>query len=100
MNWDAFADGKQRDPHIVYEEEYTSSWDNDLRPLAFENFREKARSIEVEKSNLYNITKTIAEKFEIFCKYEYMYDENYHIIGRKVVFYNNFMQDGLGSITL
>lgn len=101
MNWDSYAaDSSERNSSVVYEEGYTSSWNEDLTPAAVTEFREKARAIEVEKSNLYNITKTIAEKFEVFCKYQYLYDSNYHIIGRKVVFYNNFIQDGLGTITL
>jgi hypothetical protein len=29
----------------------------------------------------------------VYCRYEYTYDENYHIIGRTIVFYNNFLYE-------
>jgi hypothetical protein len=93
MNWNSFDNTISRDTTKVYEEPYTSSWENNLTPKAIENYKEKARGVEVEKSNLYNITQSIAEKFEIFCRYQYLYDENYHIVGRLIIFYNNFMQE-------
>ena len=95
MNWNSFKndEGNQRQSYKVYEEPYATSWDNNLVPLHMENYREKARAVESEKSNLYNITQSIAEKFQIFCRYEYLHDENYHIVGRIIVFYNNFIQE-------
>lgn len=93
MNWNSFQDAPNRDSKKLYEETYTTSWNSDLIPGAIENYREKARSVEVDHSNLYNITQTIAEKFGVFCRYEYLYDVNYHIIGKKIVFYNNFMNE-------
>ena len=30
---------------------------------------------EIEKSNRYNITQTLAETFGVYCRYEYEYDE-------------------------
>lgn len=98
MNWSAFIDNESRDEKKVYEEPYPTSWTNTLTPQSYEDKREKARAVEIEKSNLYNITQTIAEKFQVFCRYEYLYDENYHIIGRIVVFYNNFMHDDPSTI--
>ena len=98
MNWSAFIDNESRDEKKVYEEPYPTSWTNTLTPQSYEDKREKARAVEIEKSNLYNITQTIAEKFQVFCRYEYLYDENYHIIGRIVVFYNNFIHDDPSSI--
>ena len=98
MNWSAFIDNESRDEKKVYEEPYPTSWTNTLTPQSYEDKREKARAVEIEKSNLYNITQTIAEKFQVFCRYEYLYDENYHIIGRIVVFYNNFIYDDPSSI--
>ena len=77
----------------VYEDEYISSWeeeDGKLVPSNLVKFQEKARMIEVEKSNRYNATQELAEAFEVFCRYEYEYDSNYHIIGRKCIFYNMF----------
>lgn len=94
MNWKSFEGITERASDKVYEESYTTSWnDETLIPSTVENAREKARAVEAEHSNLYNITQDIAEKFGIFCRYEYLYDKNYHIIGKKIVFYNNFMND-------
>lgn len=111
MDWSGF-DGEtenanrteeMRQPDKIYEEEYISSWsdtESGLTPLELELFKEKARIISIEKSNLYNITQTIAETFGVFCKYIYDYDENYHIIGRTCVFYNNFLNEKEGIIDI
>lgn len=93
MNWSSFANGYKRNPHRIYEEAYATSWDENLNPKTVENYREKARPVVVSKSNIYNITQTIAKAFEVYCRYEYDYDENYHIVGRTVVFYNNFLYE-------
>lgn len=74
----------------VYEDPYVSSWNQDLTPTTMEPAREKERLIDAKESNLYNLTQTIAENFEIFCRYEYSYDERYQIIGRKIIFYNTY----------
>lgn len=89
----------------IYEEPYVSSWtvnenNNQLTPGTVEPMREKLRLLDIEESNIYNITQTIAETFGVFCKYVYHYDENYHIIGREIVFYNNFVQESTGTIDL
>ena len=94
MNWYSFKEGTGRDPHKVYEEPYATNWNEVLQPLNVEEYKEKARPISVENSNIYNITQTIAETFQIYCRYEYGHDENYHINSRTIVFYNNFMQEG------
>ena len=100
MNWKSFADGiSARSSNKVYEEPYTSSWTTDLAPSANENYREMARTIECENSNLYNITQSIAEKFQIFCRYEYIHDANYHIAGKIIIFYNNFLQEEDGTLS-
>ena len=100
MNWKSFADGiSARSSNKVYEEPYTSSWTTDLAPSATENYREMARAIECENSNLYNITQSIAEKFQIFCRYEYIHDANYHIVGKIIIFYNNFLQEEDGTLS-
>lgn len=88
----------------IYEESFVSSWkveNGELVADKVENAREKARPISAEQSNIYNITQQLAETFQVFCRYEYGYDENYHIISRTVVFYNSFLmeQDGISSIT-
>lgn len=98
------AQGRRRRDRM-YEEGYVVSWKYDalsnlLVPYEIENFQEKARTPDIEKSNRYNITQSLAELFGIFCKYKYSYDENYHIIGRECIFYNNFFGEDLGHIDI
>lgn len=113
MDWSSF-DGvldeseraknvKLRQSNKIYEEEYIASWKDDngkLTPMELVDFKEKARLIKVEKSNRYNITQTLAETFGVYCKYEYGYDENYHIISKTCVFYNNFLKEKDGKIDI
>ena len=105
MDYTSSSDDHQRATNIVYEDPVPSEWTVDqntgkLRPQSFIPTQEKERSIEVKESNIYNITQTIAEKFEIYCRYDYGYDDNYHIISRKVVFYNNYLhEDDIFSLT-
>lgn len=107
MDWSAFStlytsELKQSD--VLYEDEYISSWQLDengkMAPRDIQATREKCRIIDVSASNIYNITQTIAEQFGVFCRYEYIHDENYQIIGRKVIYYNNYLQDMHGHIDL
>lgn len=77
----------------VYEEDYVSSWDENLIPKEIKPFEEKYRLPEIEKSNIYNITQTLAESFGVYCKYRYRYDKNYHIIRRECVFYNQYFEE-------
>ena len=100
MDWSSFRKGIERDTDKIYEEAYTTVWSSDLKPLAKEEYKEKWRPITVENSNIYNITQDLAEKFGVFCRYEYLHDENYHIIGRKIIFYNNFIQEGESAFSL
>lgn len=115
MNWVGFdgiiedlsneereAQGLRRTDKI-YEEEYVASWedrDEKLVPHEMIAFREKARPIEVSKSNRYNITQTLAETFGVYCKYIYSYDSNYHITGKECVFYNNYLNEKDGNIDI
>ena len=103
MDWSSYSG--ERSPNKVYENDFISSWNiknnsDILSPAAVEKTREKERLIDVKESNIYNITQTIAEIFGVFCRYEYEYDEYYHIIGRKIIFYNNFIQEASGVIDL
>ena len=94
MDWSDYDGNRANDK--VYEDAYVSSWhlgDNELVATALEKSREKARIVSVSNSNVYNATQTIAETFGIYCRYEYSYDENYHITGRKCVFYNKALND-------
>ena len=88
----------------IYEEPFVSSWvvgeNGLLSPKITETFREKYRVFEEKESNIYNLTQTIAETFGVHCRYEYSYDQNYHIIGREVIFYNNFIQESTGVIDI
>lgn len=92
MNWDLQRDGN-RSSGIIYEEPYPTSWSVDLSPEGYSSLREKCRPVNTSESNIYNITQTIAEAFQVYCKYEYKHDSNHHIIGRTVVFYNNFFRN-------
>ena len=109
MDWSSYADGndiEKRAEDKIYEEPYVSSWqssdDNStvLVPKAVETYKEKERLLDVEESNIYNLTQTLAETFGVFCRYEYLYDDNYHITGRRIIFYNNYMQEKLGYLSL
>ena len=102
---DIITSVQKRDPHKIYEDEFVDSWKNDaagnLIPAHVTAAREKARvGVEISESNIYNITQTLAELFGVFCKYVYEYDGSFHIINRKVVYYNNFLheQDGIADI--
>ena len=82
----------------IYEDDYIASWDvnadaQTVTPSSYEKFKEKWRPVDAEKSNIYNLTQTIAETFGVYCKYKYYYDDNYHIIRKEVIFYNNFMKE-------
>lgn len=105
MDWSSFSYEFSRDSDKVYEEEYTSSWNvsddkTELLPRSNVRLREKYRMVEIEESNIYNITQKIAEVFGVFCRYEYLYDDKYQIIGRKVVYYNNYLMDKQGHVDL
>lgn len=95
--WEARASNK------IYEDAFAADWkiENDvLIPASMVAQKEKERLIDVEESNIYNITQTIAETFGVHCRYEYIHNEDYHIIGRKVIYYNNFIQEKLGELDI
>ena len=103
MDWSAHSYAAERQIDQVYEDEYVSAWQLDgdkLAAKAVEGMRIRWASIDVKESNIYNITQQIAENFNVFCRYEYTYDENYNIIDRTVVYYNNYIQDKQGHIDL
>lgn len=89
----------------IYEDAYVSSWQLDaqtdtLIAQSTTSFQEKYRIIEISESNFYNITQTLAETFGVYCRYEYNYDADYHIIGKKVIFFNNFVQEQNGPFDI
>ena len=90
---------------MIYEDEYIASWSYDksqkvLIPSRLEPFKEKLRLVDLEKSNIYNLTQDVAQAFGVYCKYKYDYDINYHIIGRRCIFYNNFLTENEGKIDI
>ena len=94
--WRSNSEVKYRLHDKIYEDEYVTSWEvenSTLVPVKYENFKEKCRIINEEESNVYNLTQALAEQFGVYCKYQYHYDDNYHIIGKEVIFYNSFVNE-------
>ena len=97
MDWSLY--NSTWDKTKIYKEPYVSSWKiKDSMLIPEENVMdgdklENLQAVEAKESNRYNLLQKIAETFQVFCKYKYEYDDNYHIIGRKVIFYNNFLSD-------
>lgn len=80
----------------VYELDFISAWDienTELISSEIHPLQEKERIVSCEKSNIYNITQDIAKTFEVYCRYEYQYDDEYHIIGKTCIFYNNYIRE-------
>lgn len=101
-----------RDEETVYEDAYVANWtvakkttengaeETMLVPVKVTSFEEKARYVNCQNSNKYNITQSIAEAFGVFCSYEYEVDQQGYFkgtywddigrvwTGKKVVFYN------------
>ena len=90
---------------VIYRDPYVSSWtkDNTGALVAASSVTdlsklEKLETIESNNSNRYNLLQSVAEAFGVFCKFQYLYDDNYHIIDRQVIFYNNFINENSGFI--
>ena len=101
MDWSAYD--SDRDSNKIYEDEYVASWNDSgtgYTPSEIVEAKEKERMVDLEESNAYNLTQNLAETFGVFCRYEYLYDSNYHIIGRKIIFYNNYVRENEGYIDL
>ena len=98
MDWSSYANGMARKRNEVYEEEFVSSWNKKdgedvYTPGKVERAKIKERLVDLKESNIYNLTQDLAETFGVFCRYEYEHNENLEIIGRTVVFYNNYMKE-------
>ena len=98
MNYSGYI-GRQS--NIIYDDAYVADWKlsldgNNLTSNRIEDAREKCRNISISDSNLYNINQKLAEEFEVYCKYKYEYDSSFHIIGRKIIYYNSFIQEQNG----
>lgn len=109
MDWSGYNDGDTRARDKIYEDIHITSWNltagteantKTLTPGAISTLEEKARIIECQESNRYNITQDISETFGVFCVYEYKCDNRGQFIktyvkedgsaatGRTAVFYN------------
>ena len=101
LNAEREANGLRR-CDTVYEDEYIPSWKVTEDGSALEAdgdpvlFKEKCRQVSISESNIYNITQTLAEEFGVFCKYKYIYDVDYHIIDKYIIYYNNFINEASG----
>lgn len=102
MDWSSYPYGDSLSNNKIYEDEYATTWginkNNELVAEKVEPPKEKSRLVDLEESNIYNLTQSLAEAFGVFCKYIYEHDENYHITCRKVVFYNTFFAEKEGFI--
>ena len=94
----------KRSKQKIYRKPYVSSWsveDNSLIPGTVINNLDDLEKIAIlneTNSNRYNLLQSIAEAFQVFCKFVYGYDDNYHIISRTVVFFNNFISESDGVL--
>ena len=102
---DRIGNSNIRQSDKIYREPYISSWELDSNDelIAASNVTdisklEKLVYVEAKESNRYNLLQSIAEAFQVFCKFKYLYDDNYHIVGRQVIFYNNFINESEGVI--
>ena len=105
MDWSAYP-GISLISSKIYNEAYVSSWseqsegNSTLVPSTIQPMVERTEIIESSESNRYNLIQSIAEQFQVFTKFVYEYDDNYHIIGRKIIFYNSFISEQNGFVDL
>lgn len=90
---------KNLSPKKIYDERYVNDWDDEGKAIDIAEADEKYRLVDISESNLYNITQDIAETFGVFCRYEYYYDDTYQIIGKCIVFYNNYVKEDEGMVS-
>lgn len=106
--WNDSGNRINRASNKIYEDEYVGSWkasgetieDYNLQADHIIGYMEKARLMDAEESNKYNLSQDLAEKFGVYCKYVYLHDDTYHITGRYVVFYNSFIEEQKGAIDI
>ena len=97
--------GSKREKFKVYEDDDIVSWtevEEGLEPIYNKEPIEKKRFLSVEGSNKYNITQDIAELFETYVRYEFLYEDTtnpFKVTGGVVVFYNNDIQATEYAIT-
>lgn len=89
----------------VYERDQVVNWEtvNDkLEPIHQTEPIEKKRFISIENSNKYNITQTLAETFQVFVRYRYVYGNRnlpFQITDKIVEFYDNLLQTSEYTVT-
>lgn len=98
MDWSDFSGYSEGEllQEKIYEDPYIENWEEEngqFKATSLARAKEKCRIVSASQSNRYNITQTIAETFNVFCEYVYEYDENYHIIGRVVRFFNKTLKE-------
>lgn len=104
MDWGSYESG--RISSKIYDDAYVGEWNvtksggqiTGMTPKTTVETQEKYRLVDIEESNIYNITQALAETFGVFCRYEYEHDQSYHITKRKVVFYNHFFYENEGYL--
>ena len=97
MDWTGYPN---REIDKIYDDAYVKAWNPDTMSISeIQEEREKYRPMNVSESNRYNLTQSVAEEFQVFCKYIYSYDDNYHIVDREVIFYNNFLSEDFIDFT-
>ena len=87
--------GNNRDSSKIYEDDDIINWiekdDGTLKPLYNSEPIEKQRFPTISESNKYNITQDLAELFEVFIRYDFLYEDTnnpFKITRGLVVFYN------------
>ena len=86
--------GTNRDSSKIYEDDDIVSWsetDDGLKPIYNSEPIEKQRFPNISESNRYNITQDLAELFEVFIRYEFLYEDSanpFKITRGMVIFYN------------
>ena len=98
MNWGSYEGNRVSSK--IYEDAYVKSWNDNYTPKEIADQKEKERLVDLEESNIYNLTQKLAETFGVFCRYDYEYDDNLHVIQRVIVFYNNYMKEEEGYLDL
>ena len=86
--------GANRDSSKIYEDDDIVSWsetDDGLKPVYNSEPIEKQRFPSITESNRYNITQDLAELFEVFIRYEFLYEDSanpFKITRGMVILYN------------
>lgn len=105
MDWSAYP-GITLLSSKIYNEAYVSAWtekttgSSTLIPSTIQPMTERVEIVEASESNRYNLIQSIAEQFQVFTKFVYEYDDNYHITDRKIIFYNSFISEKNGFLDL